>query len=368
MHLWALFILLIVSFNVVAYEVDNFTQRYEPLQDSRSVLNEETNLRIKKALELTNAREKECKEATLENYVENNLGGSIVGSMEKFAEKSTAIEKHKSQPDNIYSSRSLMDKVASSGMLTLAGLDASININGHYIGTDKLGHFFDEGYSYLIRFRTKENFEEGVKAAMEYGRNLESGIFGLDTTGIFSNGDLAANYDGFIFWTQLTKGSNPYFKCVDTKWVQIRSFDWADYVKPSWDEAINCSTYRNDSITASVEKQSKTLEEKYKALGSPFKFSCPVSANECVKLKSYYGDKAASILGPKCLNAVRNPEESSTISKQIPSNISGAQLPQTALSAPPQHQPSTEQQIRPVVTPRQLIKPQVQEVPLGAQN
>jgi len=308
-----------------AYEVDNFTQRYSPLKDSREQMNLETNSRLADAAKKASKRSKgQCSSGDMEKAVNSQLGAVFVGAMETYAAESIKIDSHQPKKEHIYSHRTFAEKIMSFNMRTLAGLNSSVNLNGHYIGADKFGHFFDDGYDYLQISRKKSNYSEGVIEALKSGIAKEEGIFGLATTGIKSYGDLAANYSGFLFWTQLTEGANPYFRCNEGQWTQVREFDWADYVLPSWDEAINCSEYKDSNFADSIKRQATELElQIQKKHGKKYKIVCPAEPNECAKMNKLYGDKAKYILGPECLVIKKESSENQTAPAQKPSGISG---------------------------------------------
>ncbi|MES2801431.1 MAG: hypothetical protein V4654_02980 [Bdellovibrionota bacterium] len=297
-----------------AYEVDNFTGRYKPLADSTAILNAEVNARLKKAVVKVNKKgilsrlknNGSCSTADLYSAVSDELVGGLVGSLEDYAvgeledyaEKNKKVHKSNLEEDGIiYSSSAYQGPV-----LNWLGVEPSINLKGHYIGIDKLGHFFDEGIDYYrLDAKTKGSAQVKIDKILAYGNKLENGNFGLDTTGIKSYGDLAANYGGYLFWSRLTTGVNPYFKCSAGTWVQIREFDWDHYVNPAWDEAVNCSTYVA-GFGQDVAKEQKKLELK---AGSKKKYTCPVSVTQCRRMVKYYGNKASQIISPTCLNLAK---------------------------------------------------------------
>ncbi len=125
-------------------------------------------------------------------------------------------------------------------------------------------------------------------------------MFGSKTTGVYSFGDLAANFAGMKFWGELVGDKvatdKPYVKCVDDKWVKVREFDWLDWLDDSWDEGVNCNEYKNLKFKRSVNKTIKELEIKYP--GS--RFRCPVK-NTCRKLVEKYGKDSAHLIHPDCL-------------------------------------------------------------------
>ena len=331
--------ILLVSAITFAYEIDNFTDRYKPLPDARVAMNQEMQKRFKLAsdsLKKKNKKNNPCNTKMLMDSLEEELGGWVIGSLEIFADKAKNIQRHTPlDNDNIYSDRSIKDKISGS-IMSFAGLNSSINVDGHFIGVDKFGHFVDEGLEYYRAFKRKSSFNEGVREALDYGMQLEKGIHGQTTTGIMSYADLATNYSGLSFWMNIHEGPNPYFKCQNGEWNQVRMFDWADYVSPSWDEAINCSEFESTTLKNAVVGRAKALEDRDKKLGRSSRYQCPVDANACVKLKERYAGNAKMLLGPDCLAALPNPNPALVTTGQKPSGLSGfdnfSQAPKSGVS------------------------------------
>ena len=83
---------------------------------------------------------------------------------------------------------------------------------GTYVGTDKLGHFTDMGMNYfrayIAAIKRGDSAESARKKAIAVGTEGalfgEKGMVGYLSAGDYSNGDLAANYIGFLFYLNLT--------------------------------------------------------------------------------------------------------------------------------------------------------------------
>lgn len=340
-HRLFFFILLVSSFSAHAYEVDNVTERYEKLKDSRDFLNDEVNFKLETALKELNYGRR-CDKKELFEAMDKTMAGFVIGSVEWSAQHSPRVQKHLGIKDHIYSKRGTVAKVEGY-MLTVAGMHASINLHGQYVGVDKLGHFFDQGAKYYEIYSKSSNPATGIKNAMEHGREKENGIYGLGTSGIRSYADLAANYSGFQFWMSLADGAKPYFKCENNKWVKVREFDFADYVSPSWDEGINCNSYVSKGFEDGVEKQEKNLETQPANKSKNRRFTCPVSPNTCVELQKSFGKNAAQFLGPKCLNAKLEKTEAK-VSAQISARELGASnYDELAVTLTPAKKPSKSQ-------------------------
>lgn len=309
---------------VFAYEVDNFTNRYRPLHDSQDGLDKKMNEMMSKVHEnlgnqdALNARtsrgvqKKTCDKVKFAKAAHGYLSSAVIGGMETFANKEKTVSVHAPHADSIYA-----EAEDTGTILDLAGINSSVNVNGNYIGTDKLNHFIDQGFGMWLTYKKKGDPAKGLQAALNKSESSENQYFGLQTTGIKSYGDLSANYSGMKFWLSLTDGPQPYFKCEDDKWTQVREFRWAEYVDASWDEAINCSVFDTDNFKKSVDKHQAMLEERAKRNGREQRFKCPVSTQECEKLTKLRGKNAAQLLGPGCLDAKANPEEGK-YSAQVP--------------------------------------------------
>lgn len=93
--------------------------------------------------------------------------------------------------------------------LLLVDLSPTVNVHGSYMGLDKLGHLFQQGYDYYRRYRSEELRGRGggraLASAVRLGVAQERGIYGEALIGVYSNADLAANYAGLQFYLNLTR-------------------------------------------------------------------------------------------------------------------------------------------------------------------
>ncbi len=107
-------------------------------------------------------------------------------------------------------------------------LGPTIRVNGIYIGTDKIGHFFAQGFDYFKREVQNDMTREEIEA---WGRMTELTIYGSMTTGVYSMADLEANRSGYTFFQRLFSAR------------EIERFDIRDYVTPKWNEVVNPNLY-----------------------------------------------------------------------------------------------------------------------------
>lgn len=90
---------------------------------------------------------------------------------------------------------------------------SSMMVCGVQIGADKIGHFTDMGMHYYQTYKgylaKGEPEQQAMRRAIEVGMNDplkgESKLLGYWTAGDYSNGDLAVNYLGMIFYRNLTE-------------------------------------------------------------------------------------------------------------------------------------------------------------------
>jgi hypothetical protein len=144
------------------------------------------------------------------------------------------------------------------GWSHLAFFSSTIKVYGVYMGTDKLGHFTDEGinyyYTWLGAKQTGASEREAVAAAVRTGSEgfmSESGMLGMTGNADYSNADLAANFAGFLLYRNLTepmmlKGrlepamlvrEGDHWKIADD--VRPDSGFFARFISDHLDEALN---------------------------------------------------------------------------------------------------------------------------------
>lgn len=86
-------------------------------------------------------------------------------------------------------------------------LSSTIKLYGIEVGMDKLGHLFNEGFQYYLRFSeaTDSGYTESfaLREAVKWGVTSEDSYYGRWVSGIYSNADLASNYTGLYFYRNL---------------------------------------------------------------------------------------------------------------------------------------------------------------------
>ncbi|MBF0364409.1 MAG: hypothetical protein HQK50_02495 [Oligoflexia bacterium] len=307
----SLFIIaLAISLPARSTEVDSFTSRFEQQEDAYHEVNVIVNELIKKCVYRAN------------KYRVNSVGGLYRLCYFSFADSSpwSKIERILNTTDridtriegrhhSIYSDFTTREAFA----LHLAKLGHTLKIKDFIIGSDKLGHFFDTGFLYYKRAFIKGR---GVESAMAFGEFQEDTYYGLSTTGIYSYGDLNANFRGMLFWKDLTETVHnedeifePYVLWKDggEGWVlnPKRPFDINEYLDGGLDEGINCSQYRSKNLDEKVKESLEELSKKYGKY-----VTCPVSKKLCYDFVKNLKHKnfTEHLVSPVCLDAAKEYE------------------------------------------------------------
>jgi hypothetical protein len=148
----------------------------------------------------------------------------------------------------------------------LFGVGPTIKVNDQLIGSDKLGHFLSQGRKFYRRYM---KYMDESKAA-EHSAYTERALFGQGTTGVYSNADLVANYEGFLFYLSLfeddiTPGKSAILLWTGEGWEIQRPFTWADHVNEYWDEALNINHFDNLLYPHMKERMEQFCPDYYQA-------------------------------------------------------------------------------------------------------
>jgi hypothetical protein len=114
------------------------------------------------------------------------------------------------------------------------------------IGSDKLAHFFSEGwwfYRWWKKHRDEYAPDKLQRKMLRYGLKVEWWVQGMLVTGVVSPADMEANYQGFRFYRQMCHGDEPFLHQREGRWYFSVKFDFRNYVSPEWDESWNANIY-----------------------------------------------------------------------------------------------------------------------------
>jgi hypothetical protein len=222
-----------------AYETDQFSGRLKPIQDSTEALDQRVNQSIQSAVADWQGDRNDLR---VVNQIYFDIGGRHwVDKIERWAMESDQVERlQPSRYDSIYTGHPIW----ATRVAKLFGVGPTIKLNGVLIGSDKLGHFLSQGRKFYKRYL---RYLDEARAA-EHSAYTERAIFGQMTTGVYSNADLVANYEGYVFYRSLFEDDvipgKPAILAWDSgRWIIQRDFTWADHVNEYWDEALNINHF-----------------------------------------------------------------------------------------------------------------------------
>lgn len=231
----ALFLASLMAAPGLCYETDQYCIGEDAFGDSVDPLNE----RVNEALaQIADEWRGPADQARFAREVYARLGGRHwVDRLERWAIRSPAVDKAPRQPgQGVYHDLPFWAVRAN----FFFGIAPTIRIHGVSLGTDKIGHFISQGWKYHRRHRRGASPER----VLRLGVRNEAGIFGSLTTGTFSNADLVANYEGYLFYLSLFEDDVILGKPAIVAWqpggarIQ-RDFDFRDHVNDYWNEALN---------------------------------------------------------------------------------------------------------------------------------
>jgi hypothetical protein len=191
--------------------------------------------------------------------------------------------------------------------LFLVDLSPTVNVYGTYMGTDKLGHLFQQGYEYFREFRREEtgggDEQRALARAVRLGVAQESGIFGEALIGVYSNADLAANYAGLKFYLNLTRTVEIGTRAIPPLLARGKGGVWMlnaagrgrgsesgellrPFVSDHFNEALNPSRY-SDQMRATVRANLRRRADRLVAF---YRTDLAESRRTLLELSTWHGE------------------------------------------------------------------------------
>jgi len=224
-------VLLAPSFSVSAFETDQYNLPEKPLADIGDEVTAYVLENIEKEVDKINSEirahrscleinsGKGCRtpekeraklaglrsEAAVVRAVFKPLGGGVP----PFTNSGTWMESHdfKAQPARYKTS--FGKSIFRASPLLYLTISETVRIYGVEMGTDKIAHIFQQGYTYyrIVERAKAKNLPaaEALRKAVNWGRMTEKTFYGYWVSGVYSNADLAANYAGMRFYENLTR-------------------------------------------------------------------------------------------------------------------------------------------------------------------
>lgn len=288
-------------------ETDTLTDRQLPLEDSAPLLNKVTNQSVQESLAEANAKGNGCNEVELYKELRKHFGNHTNSTFdEKITASLAPLSREIPLESSIYRDWSAWDGMGMGlGIVKKTGLTMSpvIRVGNQLIGTDKLEHMYGQGFRYF-----EKNYldKKGPVKAVRKGVIGEKTFLGGNKigNGVFSYGDLSANFNGMRFWNHMLQlrddvlgaehNLGPYITCKNNRWEQIKDLDFRKYIDDSMDEAINCSKFPS-------QKTADKFEDRLRLMGH----SCPIDKTRFNKMQKKYGKYSHWMLNEEGIGAIR---------------------------------------------------------------
>ncbi len=229
-HIFLCFTLLIPPLASFAFETDQFNLPTEPLADIGAEVSEYVRENIEKAIEKINSeiiarqkcladkRVKNCdskaKNRQRLNYLRSETAIArevykLLGAgFPPFTASGSWMESHRFKAQPARYKTEFKESIYAAFPSNYLTISETVNLYGTEFGTDKIAHIFQQGYTYLRIYEralaSGLSKQAAVKKANEWGRKSERTFYGNLISGVYSNGDLAANYTGLKFYQNLT--------------------------------------------------------------------------------------------------------------------------------------------------------------------
>ena len=242
-------------------EVDHYLSWGQTLEDAAPILNSKINEIINSTVQ---SLPKDCSCEVAASKVLSGFGVSLNSNFEKWIKETDRVDKFMPNIDlalreSIFSDHNSKWSQIERAFFTIQ-LDEIINVGGVYLGLDKLTHFTGSGFLYYQAYRIskKAGNVDPIEMAIKVGIIGEKTVIGRMATGVFSYGDLEANFQGLIFGLDMCAGVDPFLRHSEDGWKFSRPFDIKAYVNPHWDESYNPSFYY-DGLNMMLMPKSTTV-------------------------------------------------------------------------------------------------------------
>ena len=214
---------------IFAFETDQYNLPPAPLADIGDEVSDYMEENLRAAVDKINAeiivrqrclktRAKNCKSAektrlqliylrseeAVAREVYRLLGAGIIPS----TKSGTWMDSHNFKAQPARYKTSCGDSIFRLNPINYWTISPTVNLYGAHFGTDKIAHFFQQGYAYYKKYN--RGIEKGLSAveaskkAVRWGKTSEQTYYGTLASGVYSNGDLASNYAGMKFYQNLT--------------------------------------------------------------------------------------------------------------------------------------------------------------------
>lgn len=217
---------------VRAFETDQYNLPPAPLADIGDEVSDYVAEKLRKAVDKINARiaarqnclEKNSRlancdsaereklklaELRSESAIVKEVFKPLGGGFPPFTRSGTWMESHRFAAQPARYKTSFADSIYRAFPTNYLTISETVNLYGVELGTDKIAHIFQQGYTYYKIYESAKAKgappAEAARKAFRWGRMTELTYYGNLVSGVYSNGDLAANFAGLKFYQNLTR-------------------------------------------------------------------------------------------------------------------------------------------------------------------
>lgn len=229
-------------------ETDQFLTWDIVLKDSAPAFNAYLDTEIRRFVARSNRKHRRIDDVDefTQAFFRHLFQGVHASRVRRWLKRSEDVERYppNSVSDFAYQRQSIFRRPAFPFVLPMA---QTIRIGEVYCGIDKIGHMLGFGRRYHQIYRRHRaqglSHDEALEKAIQWGVQHESSVVGKLVDGIFSHGDLEANYQGLRLALAFSGGTSPLFYREGKRWVYRGGLDIRDFVTPDFDESYNLNHY-----------------------------------------------------------------------------------------------------------------------------
>ena len=242
-------VVLLFAANSYSLETDQYLTWDIELKNSKSFVNNYINENINLAIQKVNKKNKtfKCEYVAKKALAWNGRSTDFLSVIELTMYEHPEVERW---PSINFSQRGVVEEsiYADVDYFKHKVFGVSVQLDGIYMGTDKLGHFVTVGLAYYKKYLQAKFFgfskEKAIELAIRRGIFSEKTYYGTIISGVFSFADLESNYQGLKFAIDMCEGENPLLvQDQKGKWSQRKNFDITPYLTPKWDESFYPNIY-----------------------------------------------------------------------------------------------------------------------------
>lgn len=184
-------------FHAQSAEVDNYyVYDANELADITDELNRYYNEVLRKTVAEWSPKKRANSKRFLKEFYKN-IEQTALWSKAKFMIKENKLSHTDKEVEHIYKGAPMRY----GPLVKLSQSTFNIRLNGVTMGVDKIGHFLDGGFLYYTIYQRDGDEDRAVRFSLW----TEQTFFGKWTTGVFSNADLVANYEGMRFYRSIVE-------------------------------------------------------------------------------------------------------------------------------------------------------------------